>query len=132
VLLKAIWLPVPKRNVQPVKRKSPMTKDLILSALHLAGDTLADPSRRTTGTLAENSKGFTCNPSDPEACKWCLTGALGKALHELKIDEPADQMVVYATMKETIGLDLSIAAPVFWDNNESLHELIAGRLQKAE
>lgn len=109
-----------------------MTNDLILSALHLAGDTLADPSRRTTGTLAETRRGHPCSPSDPEACKWCLTGALGKALHELKVEDAADQMVVYATMKVVIGLEEGTAAPLFWDSNEGLHELIASRLQKAE
>lgn len=109
-----------------------MTKETTLTALHMAGNILSDPSRRTTGTLAETRRGFPCNPSDPEACKWCLTGALGKALHELKIDETADQIAIYYAMKETIGLGLEITAPVFWDQNEALHALIAERLQKAE
>jgi hypothetical protein len=106
--------------------------DLTLSALHIAGDTLSDPKRRCMGTLAENTKGFPTEPWDPTACRWDLSGALCKAMFELKIETSAEQLSVYQSMKEVIGLDPTVAAPIFWDCNESMHDLVAERLRKAE
>jgi hypothetical protein len=109
-----------------------VTKDLTLSILHMAGDILSDPNRRCVGTLATDESGTPVNTTDATACKWCLTGALGKALHEFKVESPKDQVDVYNAMKDAIGLGLEIAAPIFWDGNEFLHNAIASRLQKAE
>lgn len=106
--------------------------DNILSALHFAGDLLSDPSRRCVGTLAQNAQGMPTNPQEEEACRWDLSGALGKACLELGISDPKTQIDVYVTAKDKIGIPGDIAAPVFWDMNENLHDLIAGRLRKAE
>jgi hypothetical protein len=109
-----------------------MTKDLTLSILHMTGDILSDPNRRCVGTLATDESGTPVNPTDAKACHWCLTGALGKAMHEFKVKVPKDQVDTYNAMKDAIGLGLEIAAPIFWDSNEGLHGLVASRLQKAE
>lgn len=104
----------------------------ILSALHFAGDLLSDPSRRCTGTLAQNAQGKPVTPHSSTACQWCLTGALGKACHELGLKEPKDQVAVYTMAKEKIGIPEGITLPVFWDDSEELHDLVASRLRKAE
>jgi len=102
-----------------------------LSALHLAGDTLADASRRCTGTLALDHRGVPVDLTAEIACKWDLVGAVSLACFKLGITEPKDQIEVYQAMKDTIGLDAETPAAIFWDENEDLHSVIAGRLQKA-
>jgi len=102
-----------------------------LSALHLAGDTLADASRRCTGTLALDARGVPVDLTAEIACRWDLVGAVSLACFKLGITEPTDQLIVYQAMKDTIGLGIETPAAIFWDDNEDLHELIAGRLQKA-
>jgi len=104
---------------------------LTLSALHMAGDTLADASRRCTGTLAMDARGVPVDLTAEVACRWDLVGAVSLACFKLGIVEPTDQLIVYQAMKDTIGLDTETPAAIFWDENEPLHELIAGRLQKA-
>ena len=105
--------------------------NLTISALHMAGDLLSDPSRRCVGTLATDANGFPVNVTDETACKFCLTGAVSLASFKLGITEPKDQMDIYQAMKETLGIGLEISAPVFWDSNEDLHDLVAKKLQKA-
>lgn len=104
---------------------------LILSALHMAGDTLADSSRRCTGTLAMDARGVPVDLTAEIACRWDLVGAISLACFKLGLTDPGEQLVVYQSMKDTIGLGLETPAAVFWDENEHLHSVIASRLQKA-
>lgn len=104
----------------------------ILSALHFAGDLLSDPQRRTTGTLAEDRQGAPVSPIDPEACRWCFTGALTKSCHELGITAPVDQVNVFVAAKDKVGIPFDSESPVFWDMNLELHDLMVDRLRKAE
>lgn len=103
-----------------------------LATLHLAGDLLSNPNQRCVATSAQDKDGIAVSPIDPTACQWCLTGALAKACLEMSVTDPKEQVSVYQAMKKVIGIPLEIAAPIFWDANENLHELIAGRLRKAE
>jgi hypothetical protein len=103
-----------------------------LATLHLAGDLLSQQSQRCTGTSALDKDDLPVSPIDPTACKWCLTGALAKACLEMSVTEPKEQVTVYQAMKEVIGIPLEIPAPLFWDDNSDLHEVVAGRLRKAE
>jgi hypothetical protein len=108
-----------------------MTKNNIISTLHYAGDLLADASRRCVGTLAQDHRGVPVDLTAEIACRWDLVGAVSLACFKLGIVEPKDQIAVYQAMKDTIGLDTETPAALFWDDNEDLHQLIAGRLQKA-
>jgi hypothetical protein len=47
-----------------------------LELLIAARDLLADPSRWIKGKVAQNATGDARNPDDPDACKWCMNGAL--------------------------------------------------------
>ena len=108
-----------------------MNNDTLLACLHLAGDILSDPNKRCVGTSAVDSNGVPVSPTDSAACRWCLTGALVKGLTEFNVTEPADQIAIYDAMKDTIGLSRETTAPMFWDDNTDIHDLIAGRLRKA-
>lgn len=107
-----------------------MNKDLLESVIRMTGDLLSDPDRRCTNVSAEDKNGMPVSPTDENACKWCLTGALYKSLQTLKVNEPKDELQAYNYLKESLGIGLEIAAPVFWDSNEDLHDVIAKRLQK--
>jgi hypothetical protein len=39
---------------------------------------IQDPAHWTQGTHARNKIGNPVKPADPDACQWCLDGALGK------------------------------------------------------
>lgn len=104
-------------------------KPNIQSVLNKVGEILSDPASRCTGTLATDSKGFAVNPNSEHARCWCLTGALHKALSDCEVTSRADQLEAYNEMKAVIGLDKDQAAPIFWDNNEGFHDLIAKRLR---
>lgn len=41
-------------------------------------DLLTDPARWTQGKFARTAEGDSCYASDPEACQWCLEGAIKK------------------------------------------------------
>jgi hypothetical protein len=39
---------------------------------------ISDPARWTTGVMARNKDNESVDYSDPEACRWCVLGALKK------------------------------------------------------
>ena len=48
--------------------------------LKKARDLLSDSSRWTWNLWARNKDGAYASPASPDACQWCLTGALYKAI----------------------------------------------------
>lgn len=50
----------------------------IREKVRAVGELLKYPARRTTGTYARNESGYATAPTDPEACEWCLDGAVAK------------------------------------------------------
>lgn len=51
-------------------------------------DILTDESKWHKGDLAVNSKGVDVSPDDPDACKFCLLGALKKAYGDNEEEYP--------------------------------------------
>lgn len=104
-----------------------------LPILHMTGDILSDPKRRCVGTLAENKHRNPVSVTDDAACKFCLTGALSKAMSLIHPSATAqEQMSYYTSLKECLGIEDGYPAPEFWDSNEHLHDLIATKLREAK
>ncbi len=104
-------------------------KQNIQSVLRMTGDILSDPNRRCVGTEAEDAQGYPVSCTDTKACRWCLLGALKKSLNDCNVGSASDQLEAYNVMKSSIGLDETQAAPLFWDNNEGFHQMIANKLR---
>ena len=84
--------------------------DNILSAIHMAGDILADPARRCVGTLAVNAKESPVDPTSKQACCWCLTGALYKSCCELGVKSTQDWFAIYDLVKEQTGIPKAVSS----------------------
>lgn len=105
----------------------------IPSILRLAGTILSNPEARCTGTLAEDLKGTPVPPTSDKACRWCLTGAMQKAIKALlPTANTQETYAVYQEMKSCIGLDQKLSGPVYWDSNEHKHDAIVSKLRKAK
>lgn len=102
-----------------------------LAVIQKAGELLSDPARRCVGTLAVNTKQSPVDPTSKKACRWCLTGALYKSCCELGVKSTQDWFAIYDLVKDQTGIPKEVPAPVFWDLNEDMHDLIVERMVKA-
>ncbi len=87
---------------------------------------LSDPSRWTQGTFARNRNGIPTSSNAPDACKWCLLGAIRKCY-----PEEGDYGKSWRKLKDAVyeytGTDL---AAVF--NDTAKHEDILKVLEIAD
>jgi hypothetical protein len=88
------------------------------SALNVIGTLLSSPSRRCTGTSAENEEGKPVWPWDEKACKWCLTGAITHTLLEMATtqEDMHFEVDVETAIRDILELNPDMPLPSFWDN----------------
>ena len=56
--------------------------------LHKTRQILSDESRWTQGVTARNQRGNAVNATSEAAVQWCLIGAIGKAVQDVRHREP--------------------------------------------
>jgi hypothetical protein len=91
---------------------------------------LSDPDRWCKHSAGKNSSGRSCAALAPEACSWCLTGAIAAVVR----NEDADEMdfARYALMKaikEVTGCSYAIVE--FNDAANRLHSTVMAVLDKS-
>jgi hypothetical protein len=104
----------------------------IKQILNTAGTLLSNPLNRCTGYSAEDVEGNQVEYWDDKACKFCLTGAIGKVLLDnvgTQYDPHFDAKV-YGALREVLGLEGKTPAPLIWDSAEEFdRQAIADRLR---
>jgi hypothetical protein len=90
-----------------------------------ARDLLADPSRWIKGEIAQNAAGDARNPDDPDACKWCMNGALihcagsGEWWSEER-QEPTTLGIALDCLSRITGNNLPVSA--WQDREQTTHQ----------
>jgi hypothetical protein len=64
-------------------------KQVLESALSI----ISDPNRWTTSAFARNRSNLFVRPTSPQACSWCILGAISKASNQFGIIPP--ELLVY-------------------------------------
>jgi hypothetical protein len=90
------------------------------TALNMAGHLLEH--HPTTGTLARDLSGYAVKENSPDACEWCLSGALQVVANSLKLDD----VKFFSRAYKILGLNWGNAVHK-WDSSESNR----GRIVKA-
>ncbi len=75
---------------------------------------LSDETKWTKNASAKNKDGFIVGPHNPEACKWCLSGAFAKCY--FGILEPEEILVLWNKIVRA-SVDLYQMEPVTFNDN---------------
>jgi hypothetical protein len=92
-----------------------------MSYLKAARDLIAEPKNWCQGTLALDKQGEKCDPKDPEACKFCATGALKRVCpneatfndERAKLAKASRYLTGYGVINMNDGTNHSMVLSVF-------------------
>ena len=86
---------------------------------------LESPDRWCQGASARNEKGDGIYSESPDACRWCIAGAI------LRIYGSLGCPAVYEKMQDALGLKRTDSLILFNDNRKTTHEQILAAAKKA-